>query len=95
MKPSRKHPSAAFWATVALVTVLVAYPLSFGPACWISSRIQPDGEFVSAVYHPLIRIWQNAPAPVERAITSFVMFGVSGNLVQIPFRTNNIRFFPD
>jgi hypothetical protein len=31
----RKKPGVAFWATVALVVVLVAYPLSFGPACWI------------------------------------------------------------
>jgi hypothetical protein len=34
--PSRKKPGVAFWATVALVVVLVAYPLSFVPACWIS-----------------------------------------------------------
>ena len=27
-----KKPSVAFWATVVLVVVLVAYPLSFGPA---------------------------------------------------------------
>jgi hypothetical protein len=31
---SRKHPSAAFWVTVVVVVALVAYPLSFGPACW-------------------------------------------------------------
>jgi hypothetical protein len=31
----RKKPGVAFWATVALVAVLAAYPLSFGPACWL------------------------------------------------------------
>ena len=30
-----RQPSAAFWITVALVAVLVGYPLSFGPACWL------------------------------------------------------------
>jgi len=42
MTPDRKHPSAALWITVALVAVLVvlvAYPLSFGPACWFADRM--------------------------------------------------------
>jgi hypothetical protein len=34
-----KKPGVAFWATVVVVVVLVAYPLSFGPACWITSRL--------------------------------------------------------
>jgi hypothetical protein len=34
MPDDRKQPGVAFWATVALVVVLVGYPLSFGPACW-------------------------------------------------------------
>lgn len=33
---TRKHPSAAFWITV--VAVLVGYPLSFGPWCWIGKH---------------------------------------------------------
>jgi hypothetical protein len=37
---THKHPSAAFWATVVVVAVLVGYPLSFGPACWWFSRKQ-------------------------------------------------------
>jgi hypothetical protein len=49
----RKKPGVTFWATVVVVTVL-AYALSFGPACWISSRVQPSGETVSTVYWPLI-----------------------------------------
>ena len=35
---SRKKPGVAFWATVAVVVVLVAYPLSFGPLVWLDSR---------------------------------------------------------
>jgi len=34
----RKKPGAAFWATAGLVVALVAYPLSFGPACWLADR---------------------------------------------------------
>src|SRR5437773_482439 len=34
----RKHSSLALWITVALVAVLVGYPLSFGPAVWLTGR---------------------------------------------------------
>jgi len=53
MTSPRKQPSGAFWTTVALVAVLVAYPLSFGPACWVCSRTNSGGAIVSAVYRPL------------------------------------------
>jgi hypothetical protein len=36
MTSDRKKPGVAFWATV--VVALVAYPLSFGPACWSTER---------------------------------------------------------
>jgi hypothetical protein len=31
----KTKPTAGFWITVTLVAVLVAYPLSFGLACWL------------------------------------------------------------
>ena len=34
----RKKPGVAFWATVALVVMLIGYPLSVGPAFWITNR---------------------------------------------------------
>jgi hypothetical protein len=45
------------WAkrtAVALIAVLVAYPLSLGPACWISSHTARGKGIVSAIYEPLI-----------------------------------------
>jgi hypothetical protein len=47
----RKIPGAAFWATVALVVVL-GYPLSFGPACWITSHTNVGARAVPAIYRP-------------------------------------------
>ena len=52
-----KKPGVAFWATVGLVVILVVYPLSFGPACWISTRFSDRAPFVDFVYQPLMRIW--------------------------------------
>lgn len=52
----RKKPGVACWASVVLVVVLLGYPLSFGPACWISSRCGKGDEFVSTTYEPLLRM---------------------------------------
>ena len=38
MTSDRKKPGVAFWATVVVVVGLMAYPLSFGPACWLTSQ---------------------------------------------------------
>jgi hypothetical protein len=41
-KPAR-NPGVVFWATVGLVAVLVAYPLSFGPVFWLHEKgMMPD-----------------------------------------------------
>jgi hypothetical protein len=37
MTPDRNKHGVAFWATVVVVAALL-YPISFGPACWITSR---------------------------------------------------------
>ena len=38
MTSNRKKPGVAGWVTVAVVAVLVGYPLSFEPACWLSKQ---------------------------------------------------------
>jgi hypothetical protein len=53
MTPSRKQPGVAFWATVVLVVALVAYPLSFGPWCWCTSRLKGEIRSVPPVYGPI------------------------------------------
>src|SRR5262245_14026922 len=66
MTPSRKKPGVAFWATVVVVAVLVAYPLSFGPACWISSRTPTGRKAVNAIYQPFMRLWWRGAEPARR-----------------------------
>ena len=34
----RKKPGVAFWTTVALVVVLIIYPLSIGPVLWLDNN---------------------------------------------------------
>jgi len=53
MSEARKKPTAGFWITVALVAVLVGYPPSFGPACWMTDRGLIPRTVAGTVYDPL------------------------------------------
>jgi hypothetical protein len=54
---SRKKPGVAFWASVVVVTVLIGYPLLFGPAQFV--RVQQRcpqwlDDTILIVYGPII-----------------------------------------
>src|SRR5258708_4275855 len=55
MTSDRKQPTAGFWISVALVAVLVGYPLSFGPACWLNRTTGIGGQALSKIYPPAAR----------------------------------------
>jgi len=71
MTPDRKYPTVAFWITVALVALLVGYPLSFGPAIWfdefVRARIpneQPQRWVANAIqfiYRPIMLARDDGP----------------------------------
>lgn len=71
MTSDRKKPTAGFWITVAVVAVLVAYPLSFG----LVARMHRNGwftpraiEVVRWLYFPIGWLEVNGPEPIRRAI---------------------------
>ena len=69
MNSDRKKPGAAFWATVVAV-VLVAYPLSWGPACRACTRIGDPRWAVEAywlVYGPLLWLDERCPKAIQDA----------------------------
>jgi hypothetical protein len=65
MTSDRKKPGVAFWASVVVVVVL-AYPLSFGPACWISSRSGTGASVVNSAYQPMLGLAFDGPGVVQR-----------------------------
>lgn len=65
MAHESRSSRAAFWAAIVLAVAL-GYPLSFGPACWISSRVASSGAFVEFTYQPLMRLWWRGE-PVDSA----------------------------
>ena len=69
----RKKPGVAFWATVALVVVLVGYPLGIGPAIWLYDHdcFDEDGLPLAALrwlYGPLKWLDFYGPQPVRDAL---------------------------
>jgi hypothetical protein len=54
MPSDRKKPGVAFWTTVVLVVVLVAYALSCGPTFALAARTGPRAmEIWHKAYEPL------------------------------------------
>jgi len=56
MTSDRKKPGLTFWATVVVVVVLVGYPLSFGPACWVNHATGIGTSTIPIVYRPIVRL---------------------------------------
>jgi hypothetical protein len=51
------------WAKgVAIGLVVVLYPLSFGPACWISSHAGAS-KSVGFIYQPMMQLWWQGQPP--------------------------------
>ena len=71
MTPDRKKPGVAFWATVVVVVALVAYPLSFGPACWMVRRGLISPPIVAHFYRPILRHSGVLPSGVHQAILTY------------------------
>jgi hypothetical protein len=49
----RKKPGVVFWATVALLVPFL-YVASFGPACWLTSRLECGANLLPTIYRPLV-----------------------------------------
>ncbi len=73
---SRKKPGVAFWATVGLVVVLAAYPLSFGPAIWVIEHNDLPAAWAfdaaEVLYRPILWLEETGPKPISHAIDWYV-----------------------
>jgi hypothetical protein len=73
---SRKKPGVAFWATVGLVVVL-AYPISFGPACWINERTGTGGRIIVAAYRPFFSQMLDERSSIRDTLLWYSRLGIS------------------
>jgi hypothetical protein len=74
MREVRKRAGAGFWVTVVVVAVLIGYPLSFGPACWLSERTVVGSRAISIAYQPLLGLWMRTQL-LGRGIAWFALVG--------------------
>src|SRR5690349_20879576 len=81
----------AKWTGVALIVVL-SYPLSFGPACWIISHRRGPSPVISTLYAPVIFAWWKSPRPVELAILRYLTLHRGGHHVQLRVSDIHIVF---
>ena len=64
----RKKPGVAFWATVVVVASLAAYPLSFGPACWLVAHDYLPLRATWLIFRPVALLATHGPYPAQHAI---------------------------
>jgi hypothetical protein len=79
MTSDRKKPSAGFWITVALVAVLIGYPLSYGPVVWLDNTFGVPKSIQPAVgyfYFPLGWLDDNGPQPFNEFMEWYVRLWV-------------------
>jgi hypothetical protein len=69
---SRKKPGLAFWATVVVAVVLLLYPLSFGPACWLFANDSLSYHQFDYAYRPLVDLAVNGPSIVHGPLRLWV-----------------------
>lgn len=69
---NRKPKGWAWWATVAVLVTLVAYPLSLGPATWLHHKDLIPTTFEPFVwkvfYRPIVVLHESGPLSIARAI---------------------------
>src|SRR4029077_3154179 len=91
---SPRTPTSGFWLAVALVAVLVGYPLSFGPACWWISRREhlaagnTLAELIGLVYVPCGRLAVSGPSIIADPLCWYVSAGIPdrGFIVPVGWR---------
>lgn len=65
-----------FWAFVALAVGL-PYPLSFGPACWLTSRWNIGARYIPKIYWPLAACLKNDTSIVTMPLLLYSRLGAA------------------
>jgi hypothetical protein len=71
MTASREKPGVAVWVTVAVVVALIAYPLSYSPACRLADWEVLPRERTHEFYGPLLAVIARSPESVRRLAINY------------------------
>ncbi len=86
------------WIPVAILVMLLVYPLSFGPACWmartgITWNYDRKLRLLNVIYSPVYWIYQRSPLIVQQQIQNYANLGVRHGTIALG--DNDIYFFED
>jgi hypothetical protein len=56
----RRNSRFGLWSTAGILILLLAYPLSFGPACWMADRGLISLDALLSAYAPLVHTMRNS-----------------------------------
>lgn len=73
----RKKPGWAFLLTIAFVGLPLLYVVSFGPACWVSSRMGRGAFVVDVAFQPIMRLAYRGPAPISGMLKWYTELGAA------------------
>jgi len=74
MTQDRKQSGSALLATLIVVFVLIAYPLSIGPAYWVCGCLDhppPARTLFHLAYGPVLWVYEMSEPPVQQAIVDY------------------------
>ncbi|MDB5336942.1 MAG: hypothetical protein JWN70_2561 [Planctomycetaceae bacterium] len=92
MNATPRRTSGA-WIPIALLAMLLLYPLSFGPACWVATRMSSvNGDRFNQIYFPIIWTYNNSPDAVQQVIWTYASLG-EGDLQMMIIARSEIYFF--
>jgi hypothetical protein len=74
----RKKPGLTFWAT-AVSVMLMAYPLSFGPVCWLGTHADLfEDDDLPVIYRPIGWLCYHSEV-VEKGMFAYARLGMKRN----------------
>ncbi len=76
MTDDRKKPLWP-WIVALVIGLPVLYVASFGPACWVSSRMNSGAGMIPVVYAPIVNCLSSKNMGLRRTVGRFSKFGAA------------------
>lgn len=87
---TRRERSAKRIAAVMVAMVVVGYPLSFGPACWIMSRT--ENQMLPTMYMPIGYLISYSPPSISGALSAYATAGMPpGAHIYVPTDNDSVE----
>lgn len=80
---------------IVLSLLLLLYPVSFGPACWLASWMKFGSGAINVVYRPILCIWARGSSSTGEFLEGLVYLGANRKAVFVLLRENATLLIED